>query len=343
MARPAPPAVLAGLADQPTYDGDELTVDRLQRAGGARCCPAPARAAGRLRRAASPLLTAAALARLAACGSTALASPRRPASGDRKGFVAGDGSVERLAPRRPRHRRDARRHTLAAPLRPGRPPGQGRRHQRLGLLVRAVRGRGPRPAAGLAADSRAARPVAFVGINVHDTRAPAPAFLQALQLTYPTLADDGGRSCWRSRGTVRPTTPTHVGPGPAGPARGRVAGAGQVIARDDAAWPMVDDAGGGASAMTASGSRPSRTAACWRSPSPSPWRRPGVVPVAVRAAAGARLPRPTSTGLAGADLATRAAAGRLGWSSGALLFVLGFTVVFLAHSGRVVRRVGARC
>ncbi len=76
--------------------------------------------------------------------------------------------------------------------------GQGGRAELLGVLVRAVPGRGPAPGAG--GDRARAGRVQFLGINVKDTKSAAADFLASKQVGYPSIYDPSMRTLLAIKG-----------------------------------------------------------------------------------------------------------------------------------------------
>ena len=267
--------------------------------------------------------------------------------------LAGRQDRIRLPAGRARHRRrpvgpepGRRRHTGVVGLR-----GQGRGAELLGFLVRAVPGR------GAASSSRPPRRwrrsgVQFLGINVKDTKEAGADFVASKQVSYPSIYDPSMRTLLAIRGLPDRGHPLDDRDRPAGPGRahllepitdppaadrhrvGHRRGTGLRWRRhagrdghgDLRAVPAGRAAGGG--------------------------RRRGVVRLAVRHPAGARLPGvPRLAGRAQAAVAVPPAAAVAARRSGptrvslavrgkavtaTALFVLGFTVVFLAQSVAVI-------
>jgi len=145
---------------------------------------------------------------ISACGADAGSIAAQARSGDGKGYVSGDGSIERLAP-------DKRSSplTLSGTTIAGAPwkvaDARGR------VLVLNVWGQWCGPCVAemphlqqVWSDlSAAGKPVQFMGINYRDGVETARAFLRANDVTYPSLRDDGGATLLALRGTAN-TTPT---------------------------------------------------------------------------------------------------------------------------------------
>jgi thiol-disulfide isomerase/thioredoxin len=145
---------------------------------------------------------------VSACSSDAGSIAAQARSGDGKGYVSGDGTIERLAP-------DKRSTplTLSGTTVQGTPwkVADARNH----VLVLNVWGQWCGPCVAEMPHlqqvwsqlSAAGRPVQFMGINYRDGVETAKAFLRANKITYPSLQDDGGRTLLALRGKAN-TTPT---------------------------------------------------------------------------------------------------------------------------------------
>jgi thiol-disulfide isomerase/thioredoxin len=128
-----------------------------------------------------------------------------------KGFVSGDGSIERVAP-------GAR----SAPLTLSGTTLQGNAWKvadvRDKVLVLNVWGQWCGPCVAempllqqvWSQVSAAGKPVQFMGINYRDGAETARAFLGANKITYPSLEDDGGRALLALRGKASATPTTLV-------------------------------------------------------------------------------------------------------------------------------------
>ncbi|MEP7191534.1 MAG: TlpA disulfide reductase family protein [Actinomycetota bacterium] len=145
---------------------------------------------------------------VAACGSDAGSIAAQARSGDGKGYVSGDGSIERLAP-------DSRSSplTLRGRTLQGKPwRVSDARNQ---VLVLNVWGQWCGPCVAEMPHLQqvwsrfdvARKPVQFMGINSRDGVETALAFVRAAKITYPSLRDDGGATLLSLRGKAN-TTPT---------------------------------------------------------------------------------------------------------------------------------------
>lgn len=145
---------------------------------------------------------------LASCGSDAGSIAAQARSGDGKGYVSGDGSIERLAVER-----RSGPLTLSGTTLDGAPwkVADARDH----VLVLNVWGQWCGPCVAEMPHlqqvwsklSATRRPVQFMGINYRDGVETAQAFLRANKITYPSLRDDGGGTLLALRGMAN-TTPT---------------------------------------------------------------------------------------------------------------------------------------
>jgi thiol-disulfide isomerase/thioredoxin len=145
---------------------------------------------------------------ISACSSDAGSIAAQARSGDGKGYVSGDGTIERLAP-------DERSSplTLSGTTFRGTPwkVASARNY----VLVLNVWGQWCGPCVAEMPHlqqvwsqlSAAGQPVQFMGINYRDGVQTARAFLRANKITYPSLRDDGGRTLLALRGKAN-TTPT---------------------------------------------------------------------------------------------------------------------------------------
>ena len=129
-------------------------------------------------------------------------------SGDGKGFVSGDGSIERVAPEQ-----RSTQLTLSGTTLQGAPWKVADARNK--VLVLNVWGQWCGPCVAemphlqqvWSKASAAGRPVQFMGINYRDGVETARAFLRAKKITYPSLEDDGGRTLLALHGKAN-TTPT---------------------------------------------------------------------------------------------------------------------------------------
>jgi len=143
-----------------------------------------------------------------ACSSDAGSIAAQARSGDGKGFVSGDGTIERLG-------LDQR----LTPLTLSGTTLQGASWKVADaadkVLVLNVWGSWCGPCVAemphlqqvWSQMSTAGRPVQFMGVNYRDGAETAKAFLRANKVTYPSLEDDGGRTLLALRGKAN-TTPT---------------------------------------------------------------------------------------------------------------------------------------
>lgn len=128
-----------------------------------------------------------------------------------KGFISGDGSIERLAP----EKRSAAL-TLSGTTFEGTPWKVA--DARSKVLVLNVWGTWCGPCVVEMPDlqkvwsqmSAAGKPVQFMGIDYRDEVETARAFLRANKITYPSLVDDGGRTLLALRGKANATPTTLV-------------------------------------------------------------------------------------------------------------------------------------
>lgn len=125
-----------------------------------------------------------------------------------KGFVSGDGTIERVGPEKRDTPLALDGTTLdGAPWKVADAKGN--------VLVLNVWGQWCGPCVAEMPDlqrvwsqvSAAGKPVRFMGINYRDGAETARAFLRVNKITYPSLADDGGRTLLALRGKAN-TTPT---------------------------------------------------------------------------------------------------------------------------------------
>jgi thiol-disulfide isomerase/thioredoxin len=161
-----------------------------------------------LARATTAVAVGALLLGLTACGSDPNSIAAQAKSGDGKGFVSGDGTIERVA----KDRRSAPL-TLSGTTLEGAPWKVADARDK--VVVLNVWGQWCGPCVAemphlqrVWSDlSAAGRPVQLMGINYRDGVETAKAFLRANKITYPSLEDDGGRTLLALRGKAN-TTPT---------------------------------------------------------------------------------------------------------------------------------------
>jgi thiol-disulfide isomerase/thioredoxin len=161
-----------------------------------------------LARATAAVAMGALLLGLTACGSDPNSIAAQAKSGDGKGFVSGDGTIERVA----KDRRSAPL-TLSGTTLEGAPWKVADARDK--VVVLNVWGQWCGPCVAemphlqrVWSDvSAAGRPVQLMGINYRDGVETAKAFLRANKITYPSLEDDGGRTLLALRGKAN-TTPT---------------------------------------------------------------------------------------------------------------------------------------
>jgi len=148
---------------------------------------------------------------VSACSSDANSLAAQAKSGDGKGFVSGDGTIERLALDR-----------RAAPLTLQGTTLQGAQWKVTDaadkVLVLNVWGSWCGPCVAemphlqqvWSQVSTAGKPVQFMGVNYRDGAETAEAFMRANKITYPSLEDDGGRTLLALRGKASATPTTLV-------------------------------------------------------------------------------------------------------------------------------------
>ena len=146
---------------------------------------------------------------VSACSSDANSIAAQARSGDGKGFVSGDGTIERVA-------LDQRATPLAlkGTTLQGTPWSVADASDK--VLVLNVWGtwcgpcvvEAPHLQKVWAQMSAAGKPVTFMGINYRDGVETAAAFLRVNKITYPSLEDDGGRTLLALRGKANATPTT---------------------------------------------------------------------------------------------------------------------------------------
>ena len=148
---------------------------------------------------------------VASCSSDANSLAAQAKSGDGKGFVSGDGAVERVAlDQRPAPL------TLSGTTLQGSPWKVADAADK--VLVLNVWGSWCGPCVAemphlqqvWSQMSSAGKPVQFMGINYRDGAETAQAFLRVNKVTFPSLADDGGRTLLALRGKANATPTTLV-------------------------------------------------------------------------------------------------------------------------------------
>jgi thiol-disulfide isomerase/thioredoxin len=165
---------------------------------------------GRAGRAALAALTTLALVLgISGCGgSDANSIAAQARSGDGKGYVSGDGSIENLAAQN-----RSQPLTLSGTTLQGKPWKVSDARDK--VLVLNVWGQWCGPCVAemphlqkvWSQVSAAGKPVQFMGINYRDGVETARAFLASNKITYPSLEDDGGAALLSLRGKAN-TTPT---------------------------------------------------------------------------------------------------------------------------------------
>jgi len=145
---------------------------------------------------------------VSACSSDAGSIAAQARSGDGKGYVSGDGTIERLAPDQRSSPLTLSGTTLAGTA------CKVADAKNL-VLVLNVWGQWCGPCVAEMPHlqqvwsqlSASGKPVQFMGVNYRDGVSTAQAFLRANKITYPSLQDDGGRTLLALRGKAN-TTPT---------------------------------------------------------------------------------------------------------------------------------------
>ena len=145
---------------------------------------------------------------VAACSADANSIAAQARSGDGKGFISGDGTIERVA-------LDQRSAPLALSGTTLDGASWNVADAKDKVLVLNVWGQWCGPCVAEMPHlqqvwsqlSAAGKPVQLMGINYRDGIETARAFLRANKITYPSLEDDGGRTLLALRGKAN-TTPT---------------------------------------------------------------------------------------------------------------------------------------
>jgi len=158
------------------------------------------------------VLTAALLAvltGLAGCGDGANTINEQARDGSQKGYIAGDGTIEQLAPEDRTMTIELEGETLE-----GEPWSSS--DARGEVVVVNVWGSWCGPCVAEAPDlravhehfSEAAAPVSWIGVNDRDSAAAALAFEERYEIPYPSLVDDGGATLLQLQGmaNARPST-----------------------------------------------------------------------------------------------------------------------------------------
>lgn len=148
---------------------------------------------------------------VSACSSDANSIAAQAKSGDGKGFVSGDGTIEHLA----LDRRSAPL-TLSGTTLTGTAWKVADAADK--VLVLNVWGSWCGPCVAemphlqqvWSQVSSAGKPVQFMGINYRDGAETAKAFMRVNKITYPSLEDDGGRTLLALRGKASATPTTLV-------------------------------------------------------------------------------------------------------------------------------------
>ena len=157
-------------------------------------------------------LTAALLAvltGLAGCGDGGNTINEQARDGSQKGYIAGDGTIEQLAPEDRTMTIELEGETLE-----GEPWSSS--DARGEVVVVNVWGSWCGPCVAEAPDLRAAHehfseagaPVSWIGVNDRDSAAAALAFEERYEIPYPSLVDDGGATLLQLQGmaNARPST-----------------------------------------------------------------------------------------------------------------------------------------
>lgn len=148
---------------------------------------------------------------VSACSSDANSIAAQAKSGDGKGFISGDGTIEHLA-----LDRRSPPLTLSGTTLTGTAWKVADASDK--VLVLNVWGSWCGPCVAemphlqqvWSQVSSAGKPVQFMGINYRDGAETAKAFLRVNKITYPSLEDDGGRTLLALRGKASATPTTLV-------------------------------------------------------------------------------------------------------------------------------------
>lgn len=146
---------------------------------------------------------------LAGCGDGANTINEQARDGSQKGYIAGDGTIEQLAPEDRTITIELEGKTLE-----GEPWSSS--DARGEVVVVNVWGSWCGPCVAEAPDLRAAHehfseagaPVSWIGVNDRDSAAAALAFEERYEIPYPSLVDDGGATLLQLQGmaNARPST-----------------------------------------------------------------------------------------------------------------------------------------
>ena len=165
-------------------------------------------AGGPARRTVLGLAAAALAGGTAGCGEETSAIRKQAREGEEKGYIAGDGQIEILAPAR-----RAGPVTLTGTLLNGTPWALSSQRGRVVLLnvwgswCPPGQTELPHLQDAWAKYQAAGKPVQFIGLLQKDSVASARSTLAKFKITYPSLRDDGGRSLLNLQGKVV-TVPT---------------------------------------------------------------------------------------------------------------------------------------
>jgi thiol-disulfide isomerase/thioredoxin len=148
---------------------------------------------------------------VAACSSDSNSIAAQAKAGDSKGYVSGDGAIEHVAAAERKDPLQLSGTTLSGKQ-------WSLKDDRGKVVVLNVWGSWCGPCVSESADlekvwtklSKANEPVQFMGINYRESAETARAFLRARHITYPSLADNGGRTLLSLRGKAASTPTTLV-------------------------------------------------------------------------------------------------------------------------------------